>query len=423
MGNTTERLAGAREHVAPDWTKERESAVRARLERAVARRKHRQVALAGASALLVLLGALVLWSRSMAPDHAPSASAIRVTPPSPLLHFEDGSAVTAMSAEARAEPVEVGPELVSTRLTLGTARFSVTPNPQRAFRVIARDVTVTVLGTVFTVGLEPGSVRVQVERGRVRVAWPAGERELGVGEQVVVANAAEPALAVAAEPATPRNEAEAPVAAEPAAPRNEAEAPAVAASEHTPRSGGGAAPSPSWRVLAQDGEYVRAFARMSSEGPAAVRDEPGDLLLSADVARLGGHAARRLHPRPHAPRPARTPAGSRAGVLDSAPSRAARRARSGRPGPRGGELVARRRSVARARAGDGVCRAVSQWAEDRGSAEARRAGVRAGRSDRAGPNPATSSRRARAAKARRRRPRTPMSLGLRGGWSHDSFNR
>jgi transmembrane sensor len=35
---------------------------------------------------------------------------------------------------------------------------------------------------------------------------------------------------------------------------------------------------------------------MSKEGPNAVRDEPGDLLLAADVARLGGHPEKAVAP-------------------------------------------------------------------------------------------------------------------------------
>jgi transmembrane sensor len=50
--------------------------------------------------------------------------------------------------------------------------------------------------------------------------------------------------------------------------------------------------APSWRALARDGAYGAAYARLSAEGPSAVRDTPEDLLLAADVARLGGHPER-----------------------------------------------------------------------------------------------------------------------------------
>ena len=298
MVSPTERMAGAARHVAPDWSAEREREVRARLDRAIVRRKRRQVVATAASALLMLVAALVFWSRGVGPDKSLTRVAARATAALPLLHFEDGSTVTAASTDARAEPIEVGPELVSTRLTAGAARFSVTPNPKRLFRVMARDVTVTVLGTIFTVAIEPTDVRVRVERGRVRVAWPAGEHELTVGEEVVVPSGTEAMAAPiptqldvpgAGHDVTPesigsasRPERPATESALNAAPRH-----IVDRSAHA---------TVSWRALAEDGDYAAAFAQMTSDGPNAVQDEPGDLLLAADVARLGGHPEKAVAP-------------------------------------------------------------------------------------------------------------------------------
>ncbi|HTQ02921.1 MAG TPA: tetratricopeptide repeat protein, partial [Polyangiaceae bacterium] len=56
------------------------------------------------------------------------------------------------------------------------------------------------------------------------------------------------------------------------------------------------APLPSWRTLAKEQNYGAAFARLSAEGPSAVRDTPDDLLLAADVARLGGRPDRAVAP-------------------------------------------------------------------------------------------------------------------------------
>jgi transmembrane sensor len=284
-------MSGLARHVAPDWSPDREREVRARLEHAIVRRKRRQVAVTASTALLCIVAGLFAWSRAVRPDRGVAPIAARAPSTLPLLHYEDGSIVMATSSDARAEPIEVGPELVSTRLSAGAARFSVAPNPKRLFRVIARDVTVTVLGTIFTVAIEPADVRVHVERGRVRVAWPAGERELSVGEEVLVPTGAE-----AMAPATPNR------AAEPA-PQAEAHEAAGSAlppeklpleSAPAPSQRHAVAPHPSvsWRELAEDGDYASAFAKMESEGAAAVHDEPGDLLLAADVARLGGHPER-----------------------------------------------------------------------------------------------------------------------------------
>ncbi len=61
------------------------------------------------------------------------------------------------------------------RLVRGQAMFAVQSDPGCPFNVLARSVTVTVVGTRFSVrctetGLEHGNVRVEVEEGRVRVA-------------------------------------------------------------------------------------------------------------------------------------------------------------------------------------------------------------------------------------------------------------
>ncbi|HVW23818.1 MAG TPA: FecR domain-containing protein [Polyangiaceae bacterium] len=315
MASPTERMNALAKHIAPDWSPERERLVRARLDHAIAARKRRQVVVTASAALIFIVVALVTWSRSVGPDRSPAAVASHAVPALPLLHYEDGSIVTAVSPDARTEPIEVGPELISTRLSAGAARFSVTPNPKRTFRVLSRNVSVTVLGTIFTVALEPSDVRVRVERGRVRVAWPAGERELTVGEEIVVPTGADVTGALAPTPpnvgapatGTPQTISN-PSAAEPvasaAAPEAAAsasapEAVASASAPEKPTPEGVPVPSPrhsvaahatvSWRELAQDGEYGSAFAKMDGEGATAVRDEPGDLLLAADVARLGGH--------------------------------------------------------------------------------------------------------------------------------------
>src|SRR5262249_23004104 len=73
-----------------------------------------------------------------------------------------------------------------------------------------------------------------------------------------------------------------------AAARKQGPVPAPAG-EGTP-TGGGA----SWRTLAQDGDYSNAYKLMQSDWSGVVRDEPGELLLAADVARLSGHPARAI---------------------------------------------------------------------------------------------------------------------------------
>ena len=63
----------------------------------------------------------------------------------------------------------------------GRGQFQVTPRPKRAFSVRAGDVTVTVVGTVFTVERIADRVGVAVQRGTVRVDWGAGSALVTAG--------------------------------------------------------------------------------------------------------------------------------------------------------------------------------------------------------------------------------------------------
>ncbi|HVU05619.1 MAG TPA: FecR domain-containing protein [Polyangiaceae bacterium] len=278
MADLGERVSEAREHVVPSWTPERERRVHERVVLRLELGRQRRVVALSFATLALIVGGLFAWQRGRpgvalhepARQGAPVRIGETVVPE--LLHFGDGTSVTKITLDAQAEPVQVGEQDVTVRLAQGAARFSVTPNPLRTFRVLARDTTVTVLGTVFTVALDSDGVRVHVERGRVNVAWPSGERTLAVGEDAFVPGGT-------AAPAEPGED-------------------LTVETEHAahPAPAPSAPAGPSWRVLAQDGDYARAFGRMSAEGPSAVRDEPSDLLLAADVARLGGHPDKAIAP-------------------------------------------------------------------------------------------------------------------------------
>jgi transmembrane sensor len=335
MGDLAERVAKAKDHAAPDWSPERANVVRARIDvKAAMRRKVKRNGAVAFALAAVVLTAFVVWHRPPAPQ-----TVLREAAPA-LLRLEDGSTAVGKSQDARVEPIEIGPTVASMRLLSGVALFSVTPNKNRVFTVLARDVTVTVLGTVFSVGLEPGGVRVTVERGRVHVAWPAGERVLNLGEEAFIADtpaegpaavapqrgeeqaegdrapagstdvsgtqagegagqpaaaepvqqgAVEPVQQGAAEPVQQGTNAE-PTSPSPAVPTR-----ATAPSAASPGAVSSTT-SASWRALAQDGDYSGAYKMMQSNWSGVVRDEPGDLLLAADVARLGGHPDRAIGP-------------------------------------------------------------------------------------------------------------------------------
>lgn len=259
------------------WTAERERAV---WEDVLRSRARTRVAGAGAAVAVAVAVMLVGWF-GFRWDAGRATAGAEGVDAGLLMRLEDGSTVTAVHEGARLEPVKVATDLVVLRLHSGAARFSVTPGLKRSFRVLAGPYAVHVVGTVFTVALEPKSVVVQVERGTVLVPLPNGDQRVSGGHGVSLpiaepSPAPTPAVVRTDEPAEP-------VPDEPAA------APAPQARAHPAVQ---QPPSPStlsWRDLAHRGDYAKAYERLQAEGQQAVRDDAGDLLLVADVARLSGH--------------------------------------------------------------------------------------------------------------------------------------
>jgi len=150
----------------------------------------------------------------------------------------------------------------------GGARFVVSRNPQRVFRVEAGDVAVEVLGTRFSVYREAGRARVDVEEGRVLVRWAGGSSERRSGESgLFPPERLPPAKATNGSLEVPRR---------------------------AQRSVG--APAPTWRDLAQEGDFDKAYEALARRGAPTVRDEPAELLLAADVARLSHHSGEAVAP-------------------------------------------------------------------------------------------------------------------------------
>jgi transmembrane sensor len=102
------------------------------------------------------------------------------------IELPDGSQVALAPASAIAISYAVGERRV--RLLTGEAFFQVQPDSRRPFRVVARTVEATVLGTRFDVRLEPDDVTVSVEEGSVGVVasgspYQSDER-LGAGQSI-----------------------------------------------------------------------------------------------------------------------------------------------------------------------------------------------------------------------------------------------
>jgi transmembrane sensor len=104
---------------------------------------------------------------------------------------------------------------------------------------------------------------VAVERGAVRVQWSGGEAFLSAGQAGLYPPPPSPDVPDASE--TSKSESLSDLAS------NVAEEAA------------------SWRKLAKRGAYADAFKALGPASSKSVRDEPSDLMLAADVARLSRH--------------------------------------------------------------------------------------------------------------------------------------
>jgi transmembrane sensor len=210
--------------------------------------------------------------------HKSSAPWALGQPESTAMHsvsFADGSLAELTDDQAQVKVEEDGPRRVVTSVTVG-ARFRVVPNPQRTFEVRSGSVLVRVLGTTFSVREHAaGTARVAVEHGRVQVEWPGGAATLDAGQSGVFP----PPKAAESQPSD--------VPPVPSA----RTAPDVTAKP--PWSDGA---TPSWRDYAMKGDYDKAYVVLSEKGKGSVRDEPADLMLAADVARLSSHPAEAVAP-------------------------------------------------------------------------------------------------------------------------------
>jgi transmembrane sensor len=285
MTELTRQAERARALVEPDWTPRREQAVLAGLQKRRARRARLRLAAASACVTLVVAAGGVLgvgWLRARLDTG--SVGGIEVAGGS--LRFSDGSSATPLEPASLLRPVTATPREVVVQLASGGARFAVTPDRQRKFRVEAGPVSVVVLGTRFTVVRVDPDVKVEVEQGRVLVTFAGNTEELAAGQRgVFPRRGAVAAVATAAASSAP---ASAPAAAAPPATSVAPAAPTAPAARRRPAS--------SWRVHASEGDYDGAYEALRREGPSAVRGTPHDLLLAADVMRLSHHPREAVGP-------------------------------------------------------------------------------------------------------------------------------
>jgi len=268
---TSEReLERALERVNPEWSAVHTERELVRLQRTLARR--RALALGAFAAALVAACTLFAFSRVRAHETAQKTASAEANQER-VVRFSDGSTVHLLDAAADVSILEARAERIVAALDHGRATFEVSHMPGRVFRVQAGQVIVEALGTVFTVERGTDRVRVSVGRGRVRVDYGTGSRELAVGQS----DTFPPLTPNPAESAVSPSASAAPSASDEAIPS----APSSAAAP--------SAKAPSWKELARAGKSSSAYRALQS-APASELNSAEALLLAADTARLAGHA-------------------------------------------------------------------------------------------------------------------------------------
>ncbi len=280
MVEQSAKIERAVQHVAADWDEARTARTLEGIAGRRAKRRARATAIGSACALSAI-GLAMALSSAFPAAKAP-ADADAPPPWRKALEFADGSRAYVRDDKSQVVVARAETAVTEVALARGRARFVITPNPTRRFRVAAGPVEVEVLGTVFEVDRTVDGTRVEVERGRVAVVWPGGRTELGAGDGQLFANSIDPQAAAPEPEPQPSGSADTTSDADESAER-------AAPAPRSPRASG----AQNWRQHAEQGDFSRAFALLTKER-ARVADDVEELLLAADSARLSGHAAQSL---------------------------------------------------------------------------------------------------------------------------------
>lgn len=275
------------------------------------------VALAATVALAL---SLVLWRVSPAPlvfevgSLEPGQVGAWLAAPSGAelpLRFSDGSLLR-LAPEGRARVVALHAEGAEVALERGVLALSVVHREGTHWRVHGGPFSIQVIGTRFTTGWDPSTEQLEVvlQEGAIEVSGPVvgARRALRAGERLRV-DVAKGTLDVGLlatdeperpsthdSPAPPVAPASTPLASSLPAPRS-ATSPHLPAppSARGPESAPAASAEPArWQVLFRDAKYAEALAAAEADGFDALcaSASAGDVAALADVARLGGSAAR-----------------------------------------------------------------------------------------------------------------------------------
>jgi transmembrane sensor len=235
--------------------------VRRRLQGAPAKVR-RLVSVVAAACLVASAAMAFAWLRSRG-DELPQ----RATSRDEHWELRDGSRILIETPDTQITKQRESNEEVVFELRTGAARFDVAHRPERAFRVEAGDVQVSVIGTRFRVERRGRRTLVAVERGRVRVSWSGASEELSAGEHG----------------AYPPSEAAAAVTDRPAA--SAAPATASAASAPVSTASSSASTAPATAGSRQEGAVRPASSEGAPRAPSAE-----ELFAMADGARAAGRA-------------------------------------------------------------------------------------------------------------------------------------
>lgn len=284
MNTIEERVEAVGQGLDPRWDAERTEIALLGLGR---KRRRRRVVRGGLATLALGAAAFLLAGRATPPSLAPKqvatlgATSLAPAParvPVPCaLKLNDGSTVACDDASTEVRLSEQTPRQITVDLVSGRAHFSVSERRDRVFRVRAGEVSVLVLGTVFSVDRSGERVRVSVHRGVVLVDRGQDERLLSAGEEESFSPQAPPPGA----PAALDTETSRVVAVATAKPRRPSRKLRDAAPDATATQADGL-----WRRLALAGAMREAYELLRT---VQVKNDPEDLLLAADAARRSGH--------------------------------------------------------------------------------------------------------------------------------------
>jgi transmembrane sensor len=288
--------AGARIAV-PLSDRDVERLVAGGLRRRQQRTARRLVAAGAASLCLATVAAVVLVER---PSSSPTMQVAAPAPSRPaaqsrgILRLVDGSTATALEPNTQLAVAEDARDRTTVVLARGRGRFDVKPRAERRFVVEAGAVTITVLGTVFTVERVADRIGLTVEAGTVRVAWGVGTAILSEGESgwypplVASAEGRVPVVPAAKEKKSLRA-----VAAQGA--RRASRQASMAATQGLARVSSGPRPEAANLSLAPGAEpppSPSSPSSSSSPSPSVRGAETAEALLSAaDSARVAGQPA------------------------------------------------------------------------------------------------------------------------------------